>query len=145
MSSEKLQLIFDEVKKLIILDGVDPNHHDLIGLVTQALNSDTYIKSIKETIDEIYKDKKVDVTDIPMLILLTLQIIRSLPRLLRLTKDISLSDVKYVIYSSIVYYIRELDDHGINFDSLRTMFGSLWSLVEINPATILAVGRFCTC
>ncbi len=148
MSADALQPILDEVGKLITLDGNDDNvKQTLLKLVSDALSKEQYINSIKSKLDEILKDKTIDASDIPNIMILSIQVNNILPQLLGLTTSIQAAHVKYIVYGSIIYYIKKnkpeffADAANMTIDVFRMVFSGMWKLLEINPETIALAGK----
>jgi hypothetical protein len=139
---EKLQPTIDEVHKMMDIDGLDEvAKKDLTKLVTDALSTKQYIDSIKNTIETILQDKKIDTGDISSMILLSLQVSNTLPRLLGLKNAVSTLQVKYIIYGSVYFYIKEYKptffaESGLTEDMFKIMFLGMWKLVELTPDSI---------
>ena len=142
MSLEKLQPTITEVQKMMDIDGKDEAaKKDLTKLITDALSLEQYVNSIKTTIETILQDKTIDTADISTMILLTLQVSNTLPRLLGLKNSVSTSQVKYIIYGSIYFYVKEykptfFTEAGITEDMFKLMFLGMWKLVEVKPESV---------
>lgn len=132
----KILRALNGVKDLMKYEGVD-EFSKYKTFISTALELDRYIISVKNNIDEILKDRKIDMKDIPRLILLTMQIKNILYTSLKLKKQISLDQAKYLVYATIYYFLD--DDLVSNF---QTLFVELWSLVEFDPTSLSTV---CCC
>ena len=142
MSLGKLQLTINEVQKMMDIDGNDEDaKKDLIKLITDALSLEQYVNSIKSSIETILQDKTIDAADISTMILLALQVSNTLPRLLGLKNSVSTSQVKYIIYGSLYFYVKEykpsfFSESGMTEDIFKLMFLGMWKLVEVKPESV---------
>lgn len=142
MSLEKLQPTIIEVQKIMDIDGCDEAaKKDLTKLITDALSMEQYVNSIKTSIETILQDKTIDAADISTMILLSLQVSNTLPKLLGLKKSVSTSQVKYIIYGSVYFYVKEYKptffaEAGMTEDMFKLMFLGMWKLVEVKPESV---------
>ena len=142
MSLEKLQPTITEVQKMMDIDGKDEaEKKDLTKLITDVLSMEQYVNSIKTSIETILQDKQIDAADISTMILLSLQVSNTLPRLLGLKNSVSTSQVKYIIYGSVYFYVKEykptfFSEAGMTEDMFKLMFLGMWKLVEVKPENV---------
>jgi len=130
-----------ELSELATLDGLTvAEKDDAMHLVMKLLSISKFFDLVKADLDKIFADGKVDSNDIPRIITLMLKLNNNLPRLLNLKHKLSMSQVKYVVYGSLLYYIFNYQpsffNGELNVDAFRLLFTNLWSLVEIDPNTI---------
>lgn len=144
---EKLQPVIEEVNQMISLDGLgESTKKELLSIISDALSKKEYVESIKSRLDEILADKKLDASDIPNMMILSIQVNNMLPQLLGLTSSIKSAHVKYIVYGSVYYYIREnkpnfFTEAKIPVEVFRLVFSSMWKLVEFNPDSAILVGQ----
>jgi hypothetical protein len=139
---QKLQLTINQTEKLIVEDGNNQGDKEkLLKLINEALNKKEYIDSIKSTLESILADKKLDISDLSKMMILSIQVNKLLPELVSLLTSLVVSKVKYIVFASIFYYISEyqsdfFEKAGMTIDVFRVLFSSLWNLVEVDPQDV---------
>ena len=122
--------IFEELHKLIELNKHDEKRREKICLkVKNIIKTPSYVNSLIMELDTIFADG-LQFAEIPKLIQVSLTLNSHLKHI-----HIKPSDMKYVIYSMIILYFNNNDEHH-DFDTLRKFYNDIFNLVLINPAGI---------
>ena len=130
----------NEINELMNIDHCDiVKRNDVFIIIQKVLNQPSYFQSLKSNFDIVLKDKKIDTNDIPMLIMIMIDLNTMLSGLLGLSNSVSLDKIKYIFYAMLFVYISQYQPaffSTINQSSFRGLYNTLWDLIEVVPDTL---------
>lgn len=136
-----LEQSYDSVKIMMQLDNCDDMKMSFVNKILQAiLNSKSFTESILKEVKKVTEDKKIDLSDLPILIMIGLQskdfLEREMENMIDIKKSFFPDSIKYIVFGVIYFALLE---SNVNEDLLvcfKLMYPNMWSLIQINPKKI---------
>lgn len=143
-----IDTVIAETTNLMNMDSLDAIvQAKIINVITLILLEPQYTDYVKTQFQSI---ENSDSTSTPQyltsLLTLAISVNKNLSSFVKLSNNVNTNMMKYIVYASIYFYlILHNPDFFVTFqiDEFRLLYGTLWTLIELDPATIKAFKTKC--
>lgn len=138
MNSNIAKLTIDKVKEVAKNDKIlsEKEIDNTIKTIEIIFKSSVYLEKIKKDISNIMSDGIIGLNDIPAVIHVILDSKNFIFSLLEVDKKLSMSMMKYVIFSILYYIIIEDGKINVFEEKVLDTFEYTWKLLSYNPAQL---------
>ena len=150
-NADNITNTYNEINEMMTMDKSQEFKSSINTLMTKIVNNVAFITSLNNNIAAVFADGKLTFADIPKLMIVTLQLNKTMPKIVDTITYINKDCMKYITYGIIYFYIinnipdffktsfSEIDIDKLSLDEFRMLFSNLWDLVEITPNIVDSV------
>jgi hypothetical protein len=113
-----------------------------VNEILQALlNSKSFTESILKEAKQVMADKKIDSSDLPILMMIGLQskdfLEREMEDMIDIKKSFFPESIKYIVFGVIYFALLESKTDEQLLVCFKLMYPNMWSLIQVNPKKIV--------